>query len=73
MSDRPVRLFPEGQPRPGWFGFNAGNTLSAGQLAGYALVNAQFGACTLVHWRAQIHGEFLSRNLSATWSQWRSL
>ena len=30
----------------GWFGFNAGSALSAGQVAGYALVNTQLGACT---------------------------
>jgi ammonium transporter, Amt family len=29
----------------GWFGFNAGSALSAGQVAGYALVNTQLGAC----------------------------
>ena len=30
----------------GWFGFNAGSAVSAGQVAGYALVNTQLGACT---------------------------
>lgn len=30
----------------GWFGFNAGSALSAGQVASYALVNTQLGACT---------------------------
>jgi Amt family ammonium transporter len=30
----------------GWFGFNAGSALTAGQVAGYALVNTQLGACT---------------------------
>ncbi len=30
----------------GWFGFNAGSALSAGQVAAYALVNTQLGACT---------------------------
>ncbi len=30
----------------GWFGFNAGSALSAGSVAGYALVNTQLGACT---------------------------
>jgi Amt family ammonium transporter len=30
----------------GWFGFNAGSALSAGPVAGYALVNTQLGACT---------------------------
>src|SRR5271169_4884809 len=30
----------------GWFGFNAGSALSAGTVAGYALVNTQLGACT---------------------------
>jgi Amt family ammonium transporter len=30
----------------GWFGFNAGSAVSAGPLAGYALVNTQLGACT---------------------------
>ena len=29
----------------GWFGFNAGSALSAGQVAAYALVNTQLGAC----------------------------
>jgi Amt family ammonium transporter len=29
----------------GWFGFNAGSALSAGQVASYALVNTQLGAC----------------------------
>jgi Amt family ammonium transporter len=28
----------------GWFGFNAGSALSAGSVAGYALVNTQLGA-----------------------------
>src|SRR6266571_6219733 len=27
----------------GWFGFNAGSAVSAGQVAGYALVNTQLG------------------------------
>jgi ammonium transporter, Amt family len=30
----------------GWFGFNAGSAVSAGTVAGYALVNTQLGACT---------------------------
>ncbi len=30
----------------GWFGFNAGSAVSAGSVAGYALVNTQLGACT---------------------------
>src|SRR6266704_7213108 len=30
----------------GWFGFNAGSAVSAGQVAGYALVNTQLGART---------------------------
>ncbi len=30
----------------GWFGFNAGSAVSAGQVAGYALINTQLGACT---------------------------
>jgi Amt family ammonium transporter len=30
----------------GWFGFNAGSAVTAGQVAGYALVNTQLGACT---------------------------
>lgn len=30
----------------GWFGFNAGSALSAGQVASYALVNTQLGAGT---------------------------
>jgi ammonium transporter, Amt family len=30
----------------GWFGFNAGSAVSAGQVASYALVNTQLGACT---------------------------
>ncbi len=30
----------------GWFGFNAGSAVSAGQVAGYALVNTQLGAST---------------------------
>jgi Amt family ammonium transporter len=40
----------------GWFGFNAGSAVSAGTVAGYALVNTQLGACTamivwmLVEW-----------------------
>jgi Amt family ammonium transporter len=29
----------------GWFGFNAGSALSAGQVASYALVKTQLGAC----------------------------
>jgi Amt family ammonium transporter len=29
----------------GWFGFNAGSALSAGSVAGFALVNTQLGAC----------------------------
>jgi Amt family ammonium transporter len=29
----------------GWFGFNAGSAVSAGQVAAYALVNTQLGAC----------------------------
>jgi ammonium transporter, Amt family len=29
----------------GWFGFNAGSAVSAGTVAGYALVNTQLGAC----------------------------
>jgi hypothetical protein len=29
----------------GWFGFNAGSALSAGQVASYALMNTQLGAC----------------------------
>ena len=37
----------------GWFGFNAGSALSAGQVAGYALVNTQLGACTaMLAWMA---------------------
>jgi Amt family ammonium transporter len=41
----------------GWFGFNAGSALSAGQVAAYALVNTQLGACAAmlawmgVEWR----------------------
>jgi ammonium transporter, Amt family len=40
----------------GWFGFNAGSAVSAGQVASYALVNTQLGASTamivwmLVEW-----------------------
>src|SRR5215510_5071208 len=30
----------------GWFGFNAGSAVSAGQVAAYAMVNTQLGACT---------------------------
>jgi ammonium transporter, Amt family len=30
----------------GWFGFNAGSAVSAGSVAGYALVNTQLGAST---------------------------
>jgi len=30
----------------GWFGFNAGSAVSAGQVASYAMVNTQLGACT---------------------------
>ena len=30
----------------GWFGFNAGSALTAGSVAGFALVNTQLGACT---------------------------
>jgi Amt family ammonium transporter len=43
----------------GWFGFNAGSALSAGQVAGYALVNTQLGACAAMlvwmalEWRLQ--------------------
>jgi Amt family ammonium transporter len=29
----------------GWFGFNAGSAVSAGSVAGYALLNTQLGAC----------------------------
>ncbi len=37
----------------GWFGFNAGSALSAGQVAGYALVNTQLGASTaMLAWMA---------------------
>ncbi len=37
----------------GWFGFNAGSALSAGSVAGYALVNTQLGACTaMIVWMA---------------------
>jgi ammonium transporter, Amt family len=37
----------------GWFGFNAGSALSAGSVAGYALVNTQLGACTaMLAWMA---------------------
>ncbi|HTW20009.1 MAG TPA: ammonium transporter [Mycobacteriales bacterium] len=37
----------------GWFGFNAGSALSAGTVAGYALVNTQLGACTaMLAWMA---------------------
>jgi ammonium transporter, Amt family len=37
----------------GWFGFNAGSALSAGQVAGYALVNTQLGACAaMLAWMA---------------------
>jgi ammonium transporter, Amt family len=41
----------------GWFGFNAGSAVSAGQVAAYALVNTQLGACTamlawmFIEWR----------------------
>src|SRR5579859_3388937 len=41
----------------GWFGFNAGSAVSAGQVAAYALVNTQIGACTamlawmFIEWR----------------------
>jgi Amt family ammonium transporter len=30
----------------GWFGFNAGSALTAGSVAGFALINTQLGACT---------------------------
>jgi Amt family ammonium transporter len=37
----------------GWFGFNAGSALSAGQVASYALVNTQLGACAaMLVWMA---------------------
>jgi Amt family ammonium transporter len=37
----------------GWFGFNAGSALSAGSVAGYALVNTQLGACAaMLVWMA---------------------
>jgi Amt family ammonium transporter len=37
----------------GWFGFNAGSALSAGQVASYALVNTQLGACAaMLAWMA---------------------
>jgi Amt family ammonium transporter len=37
----------------GWFGFNAGSALTAGSVAGYALVNTQLGACAaMLVWMA---------------------
>jgi len=37
----------------GWFGFNAGSALSAGSVAGYALVNTQLGAsAAMLAWMA---------------------
>jgi ammonium transporter, Amt family len=37
----------------GWFGFNAGSALTAGPVAGFALVNTQLGACTaMLAWMA---------------------